>query len=278
VRVLRLLGHGLGPTGDLVVAADNPEAADAAWRALVAGPDVSLELVNVRAGGSLAAAARRGGGAVRITPSDTCPYVAVQGAFDHYFESRSKELHRILRRSDRALEQRGSRVRTEVIREPAAVEATLPAITRVFDVAEAHNPRQHLLAAPYADFTRSLLHDAASVDALRLFVGYVDEDVMGFAITFGDDHAIGMWLNRFDPAFADLSPGHLISREMVRHGFDHRLKEVDFMLGDFRYKRLWCTDSADTVTISGARHGVVATLGAATLAATGLVSRVARRR
>ena len=32
------------------------------------------------------------------------------------------------------------------------------------------------------------------------------------------------------------------------------------------------------VTVSGARHGVVAALGAATLAATGLVSRVARRR
>jgi CelD/BcsL family acetyltransferase involved in cellulose biosynthesis len=130
----------------------------------------------------------------------------------------------------------------------------LPAVTRTFDAAERNNPRQHLLGPQWGPFTKAMLTAAARADALRLFVGWVDDRVASFIVALRDEHQLALWLNRFDPEFADIGPGHLMLKTMVEYGFDHDVERIDFLLGDFRYKRSWCTDSIDTVTVTGAQR------------------------
>ena len=278
VRVARFLGHGLGPVGELLIAPGHPEVAAQLWDAVLTVPGVYLELTNfAETGGGLEHLVSRGDRNLHIAPSDTCPFVVVDGSFDTYFEGRSGELHRILRRSGRALERRGSTFTVDVVRDEQGVNEVLPAVTGVFDAAEEHQPRLHLLAPPYADFTRKLLRAAAAADALQLFVGRIDDEVVAFALTLGCGPSIAMWLNRFHPSASDVGPGHLVFKEMVRYGFEHGLEEVDFMLGDFRYKWLWCSDAARTVTVTGARGHLASIVGRASLAAASAVAGFARR-
>jgi len=67
-----------------------------------------------------------------------------------------------------------------------------------------------------------------------------------------------MWLNRFDPAYSDVSPGHLLLEELVGSAAHDGDGEVDLMIGDFRYKRLWSTGSHDSLTVDGAGHPAAA--------------------
>ena len=265
---VRFLGHGLGAVSEVVVHPDHPDAADDLWRAVLEPRGAYLELLDYAAEGlGLARLQAWRAAAIQVDARDVCPYVPVHGSFDSYFAERGSQLHRILRRSARALEGRGATFDVEVVTDATRVAELLPELTRVFDAAEAQNPRQHLLAPPWADFTHDLMREAANADALRLFVGSVDDRMAVFALTLRHDRSIAMWLNRFDPALGDIGPGHLLFKEMVRYGFEHRVERVDFLLGDFRYKRLWCTESTGTLTVTGARSRWARVAGRGTLAA-----------
>jgi CelD/BcsL family acetyltransferase involved in cellulose biosynthesis len=196
-----------------------------------------------------------------VAARDVCPHVSIEGSFDDYWAERGSELRRILRRSDRALERRGASFRGEIVSDPARVVELLPALTALHDAAEAERPRQHLLAPPWRDFTLALLDATARAGMLRLFVGWIGDDLAVFALTFDTGDTLSMWLNRFHPEYGDVSPGHLVFRDMVRFGFEHGHSRVDFLLGDFRYKWLWCSASTPTHTVTGARGLATRALG-----------------
>jgi CelD/BcsL family acetyltransferase involved in cellulose biosynthesis len=278
VRAVRFLGHGVGAVSELVVSSGRHDAARAVWPVVLEPRDAYLDLLDYPTDGAGLEELREWAGPdVRIAPADVTPFVPVRGSFDDYFAARGSQLRRILRRSERALEGRGASFDVEVVGDAARVDELLPDITRVFDAAEAQNPRQHLLAPPWDAFTRDVLREAANANALRVFVGSVADRVAVFALTFRNDTSLAMWLNRFDPSFGDVGPGHLLFKEMVRYGFEQRVERVDFLLGDFRYKYLWCTEAPKTANVSGARGWWARIAGRGTLEGAGALRQLVAR-
>jgi alpha-maltose-1-phosphate synthase len=278
LRVIQFLGHGLGTVSELLVAPGYEAAAEQVWRAVLDGSRSYLNVVEYPADGrGLAELIRLADPAIDVRPSNVCPYVEVDGSFDVYLETRSSELRRILRRADRAVERRGAEFRVELVTDQARADELMTPLTTLFSAAERANPRQHLLAPPWRGFTRALVHAAAEVGTLRLFVGWLDEQIAAFALAFSDGNSLAMWANRFDPELRDVSPGHLVSRAMVAEGFAEGVRRVDFLLGEGRYKRLWCTDATSTVTVLGARARPLLVAGHATAAICGRASRLRRR-
>ncbi|MBK8121802.1 MAG: GNAT family N-acetyltransferase [Sulfuritalea sp.] len=56
----------------------------------------------------------------------------------------------------------------------------------------------------------------------------------------------------FDPACAAFSPGTLLTAHLMEHVIDHaNVKEIDFLIGDDEYKKLWMSHRRE-------RWGIVA--------------------
>lgn len=276
---VRFLGHGLGALSAPVVDPEHPGAADALWAEVLSDPARHLQLCTYDARDpSFDALSRAGGPGLRVRWEDVCPTIDVEGGLDDHLASRP-ELRRVLRRARRALDRRGSTYGVEAVTDADRAGRVIGELTAVHDAAEADRPRQHLLADRLGSFTRDLILEAAGAGTLHLSIGRVDGRAVAFALCLRGPGGPAMWLNRFDPSFSDVSPGHLLIEELVRsaHGAGDRL--VDLMIGDFRYKRLWSTGSHDTLTVEGSgRAGTAAIRRVEITAVDGAASAVRRAR
>jgi CelD/BcsL family acetyltransferase involved in cellulose biosynthesis len=147
----------------------------------------------------------------------------------------------------------------EVATTPEAVQRLLPEVVHITDVAEAANPRQHMLSGPLGAFARRLLAHAARTAELRLFVGRVGDEPAAYALMLRDirgGEGIAMWLNRYDPRFSEVAPGHLLMQRIVEYACVRHLDHIDLLIGDARYKRLWADESYRTLDVTAAPSSV----------------------
>jgi CelD/BcsL family acetyltransferase involved in cellulose biosynthesis len=268
--LVRFLGHGLGAVSAPLVAIGREEVLCEIWSAALSGRRF-LDLMEYDSTGSgVQALLSLDGRQHSVVKRDVCPVIRLGRSFESWLDGSDKELRRILRRAERALGASGAEYRVEVVTELDRLRSVLPEIVAVHDAAEAANPRQHLLADPWAAFTRDMFRAAADVGRLRLFVGRVDGRAVSFMVMLLGAGTMAMWLNRFDPAFAWISPGHLTLRAVVEHAIAEGLDEVDLLLGAPRYKRLWCKESYDTLTVHAASSSAAFRMGRMMLGADSL--------
>ena len=274
--IVRFLGHGLGAVSRLLLAPGHEGAADALWRTALAASRFAELLEydgNAPALDGLGASGRR----CEVRPRDVCPVIRTTGALEDWWAASDSELRRVLRRAERALDADGVSFETELVVDPDRVGAVLPELIAIHDAAEARNPRQHFLAGRWAPFTRDLLTTAAADGRLRLFVGRTAGRPVSFALLLLGGGSMAMWLNRFDPAFDRFSPGHLTLRAVVEAAFAEGVPEVDLLLGDARYKRLWAQGEYRTLTVHAATSVLVLKTGRAVLATAAVRRRRASR-
>lgn len=277
LQAVRFLGHGLGALSAPVVDPDHPEAAEVLWADLTRRSSHHLQLVTYDARDrSLDALRRVAGPGLRVGWEDVCPTIDLAGGYDGEM-ARRPELRRVLRRAARALERRGAAHEVEVVTAAGHAESVLGDLAAVHDAAEAGRPRQHLLAGRLGAFTRSLVAEAARAGVLRLSIGRVDGRAVSFALCLRGPGGPALWLNRFDPAYSDIAPGHLLIEEMVTSAAAGGDRSVDLMIGDFRYKRLWATSSHDTLTVDGSGPAVGAGIRRAEAGAVDAVGAALRR-
>ena len=252
LQVARFLGHGLGAVSEVLVAPGHEDAEEELWAGVRDGGRRQLDLVEYRDGGGGLSGVDAGGPIATVEPRDVCSVVPLAGTPEAWWSTAHKELRRIFRRAERQLAEAGVEHRTEIVTEPERVREVLPELIAVHDAAEAANPRQHLLAPPWVAFTTSLLHHAATAGRLRLLVGRADGQASSFMLLLAGGGAHAMWLNRFDPAFARFSPGHLTLRAALEDGFETGAHELDLLIGPNRYKNLWATETYRTFTVRAA--------------------------
>jgi CelD/BcsL family acetyltransferase involved in cellulose biosynthesis len=279
LRVVRFLGHGLGAVSEMLVAPGHEDAAAACWaRVLHDGPRY-LQLVEYRAGGGGLDALVRSGARAVVRDRDACPVVRLAGhTAESLLASRPKGLQRTLRRARERLAEADRRHHVEVVREPDRLAAVLPEVGAVYDGAERHLPRQHLLAPPWSAFTTSLLSGAAERGRLRLFLGRIDGRPASFDVGLLTGRRLELWVGRYHPAYAGLSPGHLSMASIVEHAVEEGLAEIDMGLGDNPYKRRWADDRYRTLEATAASSPAASRLGEGILTARRHVRGVASRR
>ncbi len=256
VRLLRAMGQEFGVTSTVVDPASAP-AGTGLWAHVLQRCRRRLDLVaHDSRDASLLSLVGDHPARFLTSVRTTCHVAPARGTFEEYWASRSGKLRQILRRSEREQEQAGEEATVELIQSPEAVAAAMPALVRVFDAGEVANPRQHLLRPPLAGFTIELLGALAARGLLRLFLVRVAGEPAAFLVTVRDGHGLTGWVNRFDPRFSRYSPGHLAVRAAMERVHAEGLDQLDLLLGDQRYKRLWTDETYDALTIWGGGNRV----------------------
>lgn len=275
VRVVRWLGHGLGTVSEVLVLPGRDDAVDVLWRT-VAGPWRVLDLVESRADSPALASLEalvEGRRRTSIAPRDACPVIDLEGdGLEHVRRPGAKNLRKVLKRADAALQAAGCVHRVEVALDEARFEGLLPDVRVVFDTAEADHPRQHLLAPPYEDFVLEFLRGEVSRGRAVALVGYLDDEPITFllALITPSTSTLSLWISRYVPQSVAFSPGHLLLRSTFAWAAGYGLSRVDQLLGVSQTKRQWSSSTYATVDVRHGSRPALALADAATRAASGL--------
>jgi len=250
VSVVRWLGHGLGTVAEALVRPGHDTAGDLLWRTAGARGRV-LDLLECRDVGPLpgqrSEAPRH---PVLLQERDVCPVIDVHGdAEAHLADPACKRVRRTVRVARRRLAEAGHTFEVRAAHDTETLDALLPDVRRVFDVAEADRPRQHLLDGEWRAFTSAILRDGVAAGEVLVLVAYVDDVAAAFDVVLLTPRTMSSWIGRFDPALAAFSPGHLLQCAGLDWAHAHGYTTIDLLLGDSFYKRLWAGRSYQTLEL-----------------------------
>jgi CelD/BcsL family acetyltransferase involved in cellulose biosynthesis len=275
LTIIHLLGHAYGTVNRLLaLPGTEEEVGRVAWGTLFdrgfgyarldgfeASPDSGIHVLE------------RSHTPHRVRPHNVCPTIPLSGSYDDYWSARSKALRRTLRRADRLLAEKDLRYTFEVVTAPERLNDVLGAVTTLYEAAERLTPRRDLLGGRSGDFTRSLLAAAAGAGRLRLFLGWIGDELASFDIGLMGARSLALWAGRIQPEQRAFSPGHVALRAIIGHAYSEGVREVDLMLGDEHYKRQWSDDEYATVTVEAASSSALLLAGQAGLACAGRLRR-----
>lgn len=269
-HVLRWVGHGMGPTGDVLVhprASDPDEVVDDLLAAL-ARSRTPLQLVDLARTSRLFRQLSRSPHLhYSAEHHDTVPLIEVANVSsveDFLSGTGRRKLRQNMARLDRSIAADGSRVvTTTVLTDAAEIAEALPGLTAVHDRAEAEQARQHFLQGTNRVFTVEALARAAASEQLVVTVVAINGDPVAFLISFMGERTLAAWVARIDPSSLDLAPGHLMLRATVQWAIENRIASIDLQIGADAYKLRWSTTTVETVVAIAARHGMLASTQAA---------------
>lgn len=248
-EVLRLLGHGLGTIGEVLV--EDAAAAQALWDA-VADDGAALQLTHVRpADVAILALRRHPRWSDHIVIDDRCPVMHLPpGATAR--DLRGQQTLRRLARYRASLERAGTPFAVEVVDDTAGLQRRWPDMVRVAAAADAGRDRLNLFAPPWAAFSRSFLEGEAANGTLLIIGATVGGRWVAHEVGFRRGSTSAQWVSRFDPAYTTESPGHLIREWLVDHHDELGLDTIDSLLGESTFKMRWTRDGYDVATVTAA--------------------------
>lgn len=272
-EVLRLLGHGLGTIGEILV--EDEAAGQALWE-FVARDGAALQLTHVRPDDAAMLALRRHSQwRQHIEINDRClarPLPKGVATRDLH----SKRTLRHLARHRRDLERAHGPFRIEVIDDVLGLRSRWPDMARVAERADANRDRLNLFGPPWAEFTRTLLEHEATHGTLIILGATAGGRWFAHQVAFRHHAEMALWVSRFDPAYAAYRPGHLIHEWLVDHHDERGVASFDSLLGEDSFKLSWTNTGYDVATLTAATTRL--TLCRARLAIAGSVAGAAWRR
>lgn len=263
VRAVRWLGHGLGTVAEALVHPEHLGAADTLWRAAADGGRV-LDLIESREARPLPTATtlprRR---APRVVERDVCPVIDVRGDSAVHLEGpRSRRIRRTVTLARRRLDEAAKTFRVEVAHDLDTLGVLWPSVHRVFDAAEAHQPRQHLLRGSWGAFHTAVVEEGVVSGAAMVQVAFIDDEPVAFEIVLLTEGTMWSWVKRFEPVSAPFTPGHLLQCAGLDHAAAHGYTTFDLLLGDGVHKQMWATRSYRTLGLESGPTSALAVLHA----------------
>jgi CelD/BcsL family acetyltransferase involved in cellulose biosynthesis len=258
-------GTGLADRSDLLLARRREESVEAVVRAIgsMRGWDV-LNLRGVPAGSTTARMleARTTAGLPGKLVSESrwrSPYLTLPSRFDSYLSARSRNFRKALRRKRQRLDAQGS----ITIDLDAAARDPIGALNRAADVCRRSWKGRHgtglLLQTQIRRFWERLFLDPhAGTYLAELRVG---ETSVAYELGFRMDNKLWSYDGAYDPAWADSSPGVLLTAGIIGDACTRRISEYDFMRGDEPYKLMWTPafrEEMEYVLDSGTIRGALA--------------------
>lgn len=248
VRVLRLLGHGLGTVGEALTVDDQ------AMRELVSGLAASgsaLELTHLPEDAPLVTAVLADPAwSSSFQPDDHCPVIDLPTG-TRARDLRSKSTISRAASTRRKLAREGHEFVVETVRDREEFEARWPDIATTAAAAQSDegDDRLNLCAPPHDQFTREFLLEEAENGHLLLLGGTFGGRWGAQFATLRTSQTAELWFTRFDPAHRRVRPGHLLIEALCDGHDDVAVTRVDLLIGRSGYKTDWHTDEYTVGTL-----------------------------
>lgn len=170
-------------------------------------------------------------------------FLRVDGGWDDYLRKRSANLRSSIKRRNREFVAEGGTL--EIVRGPEGLDEAIAAFNEVYS-ASWKKPE------PYPNFVPSLIHLLAARGMLRLGIARLQGRPIAAQLWIGGQGKASIYKVAYHHAYAALSPGTVLTNYLLRHAIEEdKVDEVDFLIGDDDYKKIWMSHRRE-------RWGIVA--------------------
>jgi CelD/BcsL family acetyltransferase involved in cellulose biosynthesis len=162
-------------------------------------------------------------------------YLPVAGEWDNFFRSLSrnlrKDINRRMRRAEEAADLKFERVRS--------ADITNNHLDIIFNLNEKGNFPDLYRTENDRAFHRDLIDMFRNRQMVEIYIVYLDNIPAAFQYGFIYDNRYEDWRGSMDLQYRLLSVGKLLLCHSLKDRFDDKIKEVDFLRGDYGYKEEW---------------------------------------
>ena len=160
-------------------------------------------------------------------------YYPVNGrSYKEYLDSLRSSVRNIALSKNKKLERTG-RARVEIITGPEGLDEAIQAYEKVYSASWKNRE-------PYPQFVPGLVRMCAEKGWLRLGLAYVDNEPAAAQLWIINSGVASIYKIAYDQRFKDLSIGSYLMTRMMQQALDvDRVRELDYLSGDDRYKSDW---------------------------------------
>jgi len=170
-------------------------------------------------------------------------FLKVDCGWEGYLKKRSANLRSTIKRMSKKFAADGGTL--EVATGSDGVEQAIAAFQEVYTAS-------WKIPEPYPDFVPSLIRRLAPLGMLRLGIARLQGKAIAAQLWIVGEGKASIYKVAYHEAFAAYSPGTVLSSHLMQHVIEQdQVREVDFLIGDDKYKQLWMSDRRE-------RWGIVA--------------------
>jgi CelD/BcsL family acetyltransferase involved in cellulose biosynthesis len=158
---------------------------------------------------------------LRTTDYISTAHVTVQGTFDEYWNQRSKNFRRDIKRQSNRLEREGTKPRFEILRAPHEMLAAVEAYAELEQSGWKASIDTAVSAdAPQGQFYVDMLEHFAAKDKAVIYQYYLGDSLVASDICIEGDHVVIVLKTAHDHSVKGISPAQLMRYEIFRHIFE----------------------------------------------------------
>lgn len=170
-------------------------------------------------------------------------FLTVDANWEGYLKKRSANLRSSIKRRNKDFAAEGGTL--EVVTTSDALEQAIAAFQEVYSAS-------WKIPEPYPNFVPSLIRRLSSIGMLRLGIARLQGRPIAVQLWIVGKGKASIYKVAYHKEFATLSPGTVLTSYLLRHVIEEdQVKEVDFLIGDDEYKKIWMSDHRE-------RWGIVA--------------------
>lgn len=170
-------------------------------------------------------------------------FLEVKDNWEGYLRNRSANLRSTIKRKSRDF---------------SAAGGTLQVVTGLKEIEQGIDAFQEVYSAswkvpePYPDFIPSLIRQLATKGLLRLGIARLQGKPVAAQLWIVAGMKASIFKLAYHETYANYSPGTVLTSHLLNHVIEQdHVREVDFLRGDDKYKRIWMSDRRE-------RRGIVA--------------------
>lgn len=171
---------------------------------------------------------------VRIVQEEVCPVVRLGGSFETYLRGLPKKERHEIKRKERNFERDAPSGTLRILTERDDALAALPDFFRLHRLSAPDKER--FLTPAVEEFFRVMTAAMADAGWLRLYLLDVDDVPVAAIYTFAADGRLLVYNSGFDPAFARISIGMVLTGMAIEDVAHSGLTLCDFLRGNEAYK------------------------------------------
>lgn len=170
-------------------------------------------------------------------------YLEVPDSWDGYLNRRSANLRSAIKRRNKEFKAAGGTL--EIVTGAEGIDSAIRAFQEVYSAS-------WKIPEPYPDFVPSLIRLLSMKGLLRLGIARLQEKPIAAQLWIVAQDKASIYKLAYHEAYSSLSPGTVLTAHLMQHVMEQdHVKEVDFLIGDDKYKRIWMSDRRE-------RWGIVA--------------------